>query len=53
MAKKETEKSIEVTLWILNKNKQESVVTKGDVVRHYRSRASEILFMDLRQMGEP
>lgn len=44
---------ISVTLWILNNNKKERVVTVGDKERHYRNREKEILFMDLRQMGEP
>jgi len=45
--------NISVTMWILNKNKRERIVNKGDVDRHYRNRESEILFMDLRQIGEP
>ena len=44
---------ISVTLWILNKNKQEKTVAKGEEIRHYRNREDEILFMDLREMGEP
>lgn len=44
---------ISVTLWILNKNKTERTVQKGDHTRHYRNRKDEVLFMDLRQMGEP
>lgn len=44
---------ISVTLWILNNNKKECTVTVGDRERHYRNREKEILFMDLRQMGEP
>ena len=45
--------NISVTMWILNKNKRERIVNKGDVDRQYRNRESEILFMDLRQIGEP
>lgn len=45
--------NISVTLWILNRNKKERVITVGDQERHYRNREKEILFMDLRQMGEP
>jgi type I restriction enzyme M protein len=45
--------NISVTVWILNKNKKEQIRTIGDVTRHYRNREQEILFMDLRQMGEP
>jgi type I restriction enzyme M protein len=44
---------ISVTLWILNRNKKEHSRSIGDVVRKYRNREKEILFMDLRQMGEP
>ena len=44
---------ISVTLWILNKNKTEKKVDKGTETREYRLRESEILFMDLRQKGEP
>lgn len=45
--------NISVTLWILNRNKKERVITVGNEERHYRNREKEILFMDLRQMGEP
>ena len=44
---------ISVTLWILNKNKKARTVEHGDISRHYRNREDEILFMDLRQWGEP
>ena len=44
---------ISVTLWILNKNKKAHTVPHEDVTRHYRDREKEILFMDLRQRGEP
>ncbi|MDX9917796.1 MAG: class I SAM-dependent DNA methyltransferase [Gudongella sp.] len=44
---------ISVTLWILNKNKKERTVTLPDVKREYRDREKEVLFMDLRQEGEP
>ncbi|HBC3498826.1 TPA: SAM-dependent DNA methyltransferase [Vibrio parahaemolyticus] len=44
---------ISVTLWILNKNKKAHVVPHEDVTRNYRDREEEILFMDLRQLGEP
>ncbi|WP_321308188.1 class I SAM-dependent DNA methyltransferase [Marinifilum fragile] len=44
---------ISVTLWILNKNKSEHKVNKGEEIRDYRNREKEILFMDLRQGGEP
>ncbi|MEI8085309.1 MAG: class I SAM-dependent DNA methyltransferase [Paludibacter sp.] len=44
---------ISVTLWILNKNKKVQTRSIGDTTRHYRHREDEILFMDLRQLGEP
>ncbi|MDM1467347.1 N-6 DNA methylase [Myroides odoratimimus] len=44
---------ISVTLWILNKNKSERTVTVNDGIKNYRNRKNEILFMDLRQKGEP
>ncbi len=44
---------ISVTLWILNCNKKARTVPHGDVTRHYRDRENEVLFMDLRQWGEP
>src|SRR5574344_1588954 len=45
--------NISVTVWILNKNKKAHTVDHGDVTRNYRNREEEILFMDLRQIGEP
>ena len=45
--------NISVTVWILNKNKRERTREVGDETRHYRDRTGEILFMDLRQIGEP
>lgn len=45
--------NISVTLWILNRNKKERKVELPDVTRNYRNREQEILFMDLRQIGEP
>jgi len=44
---------ISVTLWILNNNKTERTVSKGIEDRNYRNRKEEVLFMDLRQKGEP
>lgn len=44
---------ISVTLWILNKNKKARTVQQNGVVKKYRDRQREILFMDLRQMGSP
>ncbi len=44
---------ISITLWILNKNKKDRIVTHGNISRNYRSREDEILFMDLRKIGEP
>ena len=45
--------NISVTLWILNKNKKANSRKIGDRQRNYRQREKEILFMDLRQIGEP
>src|SRR5690606_33912476 len=44
-----------VTLWILNRNKKERTELRAncDSPRHYRNREGEVLFMDLRQKGEP
>jgi len=44
---------ISVTLWILNKNKKDQSKKIGEEIRKYRNREKEILFMDLRQIGEP
>jgi type I restriction enzyme M protein len=44
---------ISVTIWILNRNKSERIVKLNDVVKNFRERQDEILFMDLRQWGEP
>ncbi|MDY4790668.1 MAG: class I SAM-dependent DNA methyltransferase [Bacteroidales bacterium] len=45
--------NISVTLWIINKNKKTQIKNIGEETREYRNREKEILFMDLRQMGEP
>ncbi|GHV72563.1 DNA methyltransferase [Bacteroidia bacterium] len=45
--------NISVTLWILNKNKKAQTRIIGDETRNYRERECEVLFMDLRQTGEP
>ena len=45
--------NISVTIWILNKNKKARTVEHGDISRHYRNREDEILFLDLREIGEP
>ncbi|MGC4129521.1 MAG: N-6 DNA methylase [Bergeyella sp.] len=44
---------ISVTLWILNRNKAERTVEVNDGIKNYRNRKGEVLFMDLRQKGEP
>ena len=44
---------ISVTLWIVNKNKNECYINLNSDHRNYRNRKEEILFMDLRQCGEP
>ena len=45
--------NISVTLWILNKNKKAHSVKHGEIERNYRDRQDEILFLDLREIGEP
>lgn len=45
--------NISVTLWILNRNKTERVFEVNDGIKNYRKREGEVLFMDLRQKGEP
>lgn len=44
---------ISVTLWILNKNKRARTVEQNGKLVKYRHREDEVLFMDLRQWGEP
>lgn len=44
---------ISVTLWILNRNKNERTFEVNDGIKNYRNREGEVLFMDLRQKGEP
>jgi type I restriction enzyme M protein len=44
---------ISVTLWILNRNKTARTVEQNGVIKKYRDRTKQILFMDLRQMGSP
>lgn len=45
--------TISVTLWIINKNKAERTVELNDVIKNYRERKEEVLFMDLREVGIP
>ncbi|MFD2969319.1 type I restriction-modification system subunit M [Sphingobacterium bambusae] len=44
---------ISVTIWILNRNKSERIVEVNDGIKNYRNRKGKVLFMDLRQKGEP
>jgi len=44
---------ISVTLWILNNNKKERIVTINGVEKKYRNREDETLFIDLRKVGIP
>ncbi|MGJ8661117.1 MAG: N-6 DNA methylase [Bacteroidota bacterium] len=44
---------ISVTLWILNNNKKARTVQLPEENRVYRDRQKEILFLDLREIGEP
>lgn len=43
---------ISVTLWIINKNKQARTIEHNGEMVKYRDRNDEVLFMDLRRMGE-
>lgn len=45
--------NISVTLWILNKNKKSFTGYIGKEKREYRDRKKEVLFVDLRKIGEP
>lgn len=45
--------NISVTLWFLSKNKKERTIELNGKIKNYRNREREILFMDLRQVGEP
>jgi len=45
--------NISVTMWIVNHNKKARTVEVNGETKQYRDRENEILFMDLRQMGEP
>jgi type I restriction enzyme M protein len=44
---------ISVTLWILNNNKKARTVEQNGRLVKYRDRRDEVLFVDLRQWGEP
>ncbi|MFK3903792.1 type I restriction-modification system subunit M [Bacillus safensis] len=44
---------ISVTLWILNKNKRTKIIEQNGKLKKYRNRVNEILFMNLRNVGEP
>jgi type I restriction enzyme M protein len=44
---------ISVSIWIINNNKKERLVKLPEVNRNYRNREKEILFLDLRHVGEP
>jgi type I restriction enzyme M protein len=44
---------ISVTLWILNNNKRARTVEQNGKMVKYRDRENEVLFIDLRQWGEP
>ncbi len=45
--------NISVTLWFLNKNKKARTIEHNGVLKKYRNREREILFMDLRELGIP
>ncbi|MEP2058015.1 type I restriction-modification system subunit M [Maribacter litoralis] len=44
---------ISVSIWIINNNKTAHTVKLNDVVKNYRDRKDEVLFMDLRKVGIP
>jgi type I restriction enzyme M protein len=44
---------ISVTLWILNNNKKARTIEQNGKMVKYRNRENEVLFIDLRQWGEP
>ncbi len=44
---------ISVTLWILAKNRKARTVEQNGKLVKYRNRENEVLFIDLRQWGEP
>lgn len=44
---------ISVTLWILNNNKKAHTAVKNGQEIHYRDREHEVLFFDLRNLGDP
>ena len=44
---------ISVTLWILNGNKRARTIEQNGKLVKYRNREEEVLFIDLRQWGEP
>lgn len=44
---------ISVTLWILARNRKARTVEQNGEVVKYRDRENEVLFVDLRQWGEP
>lgn len=45
--------NISVTLWIINRNKKARTIEQNEKLKKYRNRETEILFMDLREMGIP
>lgn len=44
---------ISVTIWILNKNKKARTLEHNGSIKKYRNREKDVLFLDLRQFGEP
>lgn len=44
---------ISVSIWFINKNKKQREVVYPEGRRKYRDRSGTVLFMDLRQVGEP
>ncbi|MDO8675474.1 MAG: class I SAM-dependent DNA methyltransferase [Candidatus Omnitrophota bacterium] len=44
---------ISVTLWFMNRNKKARTIELNGEIKKYRNREREILFFDLRKVGEP
>jgi type I restriction enzyme M protein len=44
---------ISVSIWIINKNRKARNIEQNGVIKEYRERNEEVLFMDLRQIGIP
>lgn len=45
--------NISVTLWFLNKNKKARTTEHNGLIKKYRNREREVLFVDMREIGIP